>query len=167
VQQQVASGDLSMIAAVEIAKMDTKTRATIMPQIERNMSAAKVRKLGKRVAQEAGAKAKPGKAANKQKGAKRDASIVTWQNARAKQQKIAQFSAHLAAATTKEKTSKDYFELRGALGCLLWCRGDLDSPILPSEKKSEHSGSDAKVLKKFQALVKAEAKKYTPPAEDE
>lgn len=167
VQKQVVSGDLSMLAAVEFAKMDAKTRDKIRPQIQRNMSAVEVKRLGKRASQEGGAKPAAGKAANKQRGAKRDAAIITWVGARQKQRQIVQFADTLDGATAKQKTLPEYSEIRGGLGVLLWCRGDLDSPVLPSEQKSEQEAGDAKVLRKFQALVRAEAKKFVPEEGEE
>jgi len=172
IQAQVEKGKMGVMAAIRIAKAfkdDKKVAAAVMPQITPNMSEKAVAELLKKTAKEQGATAAPGKKANKQKGAAKAAASVTWKGKREKQEYIVEFSAYLAAATAAEKKTSEYSEVRGALAAILWDRGDLEDPFVPSENKKdwEDAKADAKTLKTFDAIVAAEAEKYEEEEEEE
>ena len=164
VQGQVSSGELSMIAGLELAKLDEKTRKSIKDDLEEGISAAKIKQLAKAAAKKGGATPTPGKTAKHQKGANRAAALTAWKGASEKQKQVAELCYYLTNAEDEEVGTGDYHELRGAVGYALWDRGDLDNPILPGLEPDEPD--DKKALKKFVSLTKAEAKKYTPPADD-
>lgn len=161
IQKHVASGDMSMLAGVELAKMDPDVRKKIRAQIQANTSAEEVKRLAKQMARAEGAKPKPGQKANRAKGATKAAAKYTWRPTRQKQGVIAEIAFKIAVEASKDdEGTEPWCELRGALAYALWERGDLEEPILPDRKTKDKR--ERKVLDEFSALAKAEAKKHTP-----
>lgn len=168
VQAQVETGEVSTLAAIEVAKLDDKTRKAISTELHTGISAAEVRKLAKTAAKAAGATTTDGKDAKKKKGAQRDAALAAWKGSKAKQAIVRQFCYYLNGAEGDEVGTTEYHELRGAIGAILWDRGDLESPVLPSMDPSEDDDpkASAKLAKAFNKIVASEAAKYEPPEED-
>ena len=175
VQKRVSAGTMSVGAALEYTKLDSKSRKAIEDQLEEGISAKKVRELGKKAAKESATKTDAA-GANKKKGADRDVSLTTWKGSRGKQDQIAYFCYLLESAKVEGENLDTDFDLlivRGAILSLLWDRGDFESIFLPDAEDEENlpegmsKAAAAKETKRFWSLVKAEAKKYTPPPEEE
>jgi len=162
VVKKVEKGEISMIAGLELAKLDDDTRKKIKGDLTAETSAAEVKKLAKAAAKESeGATDGAGKPNQKKTGKARDAALYTWQGSKAKQAKIAELAYYIANAG-EDKGTGDWHELRGSLAALLWDRGDLTEIMLPNAESEKPA--DKKALKKFEELVEKEAAKHTPPA---
>lgn len=165
VQKRVSSGELSANTGLEVAKLDPSTRAALKDALKGDLTPAEVRRLAKTVASEnpdAAAASTDGKAATRKTGPARDASLVVWRQAKTKQGVLAKLCHAFVNATDEEKGTPDYYEMRGALGILLWDRGDLadEEYLLPPMDSDEPAV--LKALKRVDALIAKEAKKYTP-----
>lgn len=173
VQEKVEEGVLSSNAALEYARLSPEARKSISDKIEDGISASRVRELGKQAAKASGAEGEKGKKANKQKGAKRDAALVSWKGSKTKQGEITFLSYVLEECENDPDVPDDdneYLRIKGALTALLWDRGDIDTTILPDpdDPPEGMTKTDAKkIVKAFKATVKAEAAKYEPPVEEE
>jgi len=168
VQKQVASGEMSMIAGLEVAKLDEKTREKIRKEINSATSAAKVRQIAKKAAQD-GTSAQTGRA-NEKKGAKRDASVTAWKGSRDKQEAIRYLAHSLHNCAKEDIGTVGYHEIRGALAFALWDRGDLDDYELlePADCESPKDVPAAKkALATFAAIVQAESAKHKPDEDDD
>lgn len=162
VQKNVANGTWSQIAALEYARLDTKTRDRIKDRINQATTAADIRSLRKEAERESVAtKAAKGVAAKVSK----KPVVATWRGSREKTQTLQGLCAMLEAAEANQIGTPNYHEVRGAIGVLLWDRGDRNDPVLPDLKpaKGPDYASDMKDLTAFNAIVKAEAAKYVPP----
>lgn len=165
IKKRVASGDMSANTGLVVAKMDPATRKALSEQLKGDLSAADVKKLAK----EAGIKQEgeaDGKQAKRKEGLKRDAALIVWRPAKVKQALLQRLCHTYVGATEEEKEQADFNEVRGAIGLLLWDRGDLsdDGYLLPPIGSEDPA--DAKVLKRVDALIAKEAKKFTPDAEE-
>ena len=171
VQTKVAlglkEGGISLRAGLELAKLDDATRQQVKDALSENPTSAEIKRAAKKAATEAGASSKPGKTANKQKGQQRDAALITWQGSRAKQKTISYLANLMHTCDKDEVGTVDYHEIRGALGVLLWDRGDLEDFHLPSTDPKECSASEKKLLKKLESIVTAESAKHKPDADAE
>lgn len=174
VQKRVESGDISMNAGLEIAKLDEKTRSKIKKALEADIkggeqvSRASVKRMAKQAAQADGATGQAGKKANKQKGQSRDAALTAWQGSRSKQKTIAYLANLMVTCPKDEIGTTEYYEVRGSLAALLWDRGDIDGIHLPPivEKECE-TGAEKKLLKKINGIIVAEAKNHKSDKDDE
>ena len=165
VLKKVQAGELSVSAGLELAKLDDKTRAKIKDSLSVNAGRNEIKKAAKAAAKAAGAAEIDGKKVQQKTGAARDAALVAWRGSKAKQAKLAELCHYLETAEKDEVGTIDYHELRGAIGMLLWDRGDIDDPILPSLEPDEDD--EKKQLKFLLAVIKAEAAKFTPPPAEE
>jgi len=165
VRKRVAAGSMSANTALEVAKLDPETRKAIADQLKGDMSAPEVRKLAKDLATES-AGASDGGSAKRKEGVKRDAALIVWRSAKTKQALLQSLCHTFVNATAEDKKGDDFLELRGAIGLLLWDRGDLgdDGYLLPPANATEPA--DLKVLKRVDAIITKEAKRYVPPAEE-
>ena len=161
VQAHVESGEMSMIAGLELAKVDSSTRKKIKDALAPGVSAAEVKKLAKKAAKES-ASPKPGKSAQHQKGKARDAALRVRKGSREKEAMLRRLCHMTVNADDEEVGTVYYHENRGAITTLLWDRGDLDSPFAPAMDTSgeENVAQAKKALKAFDLLVKGEAAKY-------
>lgn len=169
VQAKVSEGELSMIAGLELAKIDDSTRKKIKDALHSGMSAAEVKKLAKSAAKAAAAP-KPGKSAQHQKGAARDAALRTWKGSKTKQAMLQQLSFLIVNSPENDVGTVYYHEMRGGVAALLWDRGDLETPFAPALKAEDEEDMSLaqakKALKAFNTVVEAEAAKHTPETED-
>lgn len=165
VRLRVEAGTMSVAPALELAKLDPATREKIKGSLSEDTSANEVRRLAKEAGKETATDAEThdGKSAKKKKGASRAASLAVWKGSKEKQSTIAMLCSLLNGATAEEKDSSDFSEMRGAVAALLWDRGDLSDVTLPAAGTAD--AKEIKLLKTFDAIVAAEAKKHTPPAE--
>lgn len=163
VRKRVAAGSMSANTALEVAKLDPETRKAIADQLKGDMSAPEVRKLAKALATESSG-ASDGGSAKRKEGVKRDAALIVWRSAKTKQALLQGLCHTYETATVEDKKGDDFLELRGAIGLLLWDRGDLgdDGYLLPAQAATEPA--DLKVLKRVAAIITKEAKRYVPPA---
>ena len=176
VQSKVETGELSMIAGLELARADSGVRKKIQDSLHPNISAADMKKLVKAAAKSSGAEDANGKTAKHLKGKQRDAALVTWQPSKAKQAKLREVCYMIVNSTAEEKEYAEFFETRAVAATLLWDRGDFPVPHPPTinpdsaadgiddakEAASEVKAAKA-ALKKYNDLVASEAAKFVPP----
>jgi ParB family chromosome partitioning protein len=174
VQKQVEEGEVSMIAGIEIAKLDDAVRKSIKDELHKNISAADVKKLAKQAAKQDEAVATTdGKSAQHKTGKARDAALVTWKSSKDKQAALRRMAYWLVnEASDEDKKEGYYFEARGFVNGLLWDRGDIEDAFPPTiDPDSEETAAEKKAAKKALAdwdkRVKAEAAKHTPDEVDE
>lgn len=163
VKKKVEAGTVAIAPALELAKLDDATRAAIKSSLTDDTSATEVRRLAKEAAKATAAGAASstdGKSAKKKKGSARAASLATWRGSKEKQAQLAELCSLMSSSNEEEKKLPDYFEVRGAVAALLWDRGDLGKVVLPDQASTD--AKDLKVLKTFDEIVKAEAKKVAP-----
>jgi len=176
VQSKVETGELSMIAGLELARADAGVRKKIQDALHPGISALDMKKLIKSAAKSAGAPDANGKTAKHLKGKQRDAALVTWQPSKAKQAKLREICHMIVNSTDEEKEYAEYFETRAVASTILWDRGDFPVPHPPSinpasagegiadEKEAAKEVKAAKAaLKKFDDLVASEAAKHKEP----
>lgn len=173
---KVQAGELTATAALELAKLDPDTRKAIKDELKEGTSAADVKKLAKAAAKAAEDKASEeeeeepelpdGKGAKGKKGAARDKAIATWRGSREKVGELRQTCAKFLEmeADAEDKGCCDQFELRGSIAWALWDRGELSVPVAPDLKPKDAAGKTA--LEVFNRIIKVEAERYTPPAEE-
>ena len=154
---QVASGQTSLIAGLEIAKLDDKTRKAIKDKLTVGISAADVRKLAKSAAQESGAAATGKGDARHRKGAARDAALKAWRQSRAKGEKLIEL-CHVHETAGAEMGTKPWHEIRGAIAYGLWDRGELKDAILPDLDTKD--AGEKKLLAKVAGIIAEEAAKH-------
>lgn len=168
VQKMVEEKKLSLISALEIAKLDESTRKAMAAELQQrfteagdktvDLSAAEVRRMAKSHA--SGSATNDGKSANKKSGAQRDAALTAWKGQRVKQQDIINLCYHLSQATAEEVKASpiEFAEARGSLAFALYDRGDLNHYILPDANSEE--AKDVRTRKLFESLIQSEAKKH-------
>jgi len=168
VQKQVEEGEISMIAGIEIAKLDDETRKAIKDELNKNVSAADVKKLAKQAAKADESVATDAKSAQHKTGKARDAALVTWKSSKDKQQALRRMAYWLEnEASDEDKSEGYYFEARGFVNGLLWDRGDIEDVLPPTtDPDSEETAAEVKAAKKalkvWSKLVKDEAAKHVP-----
>ena len=168
VQLKVAAGALPFVVALEMAKYDDDaTRARIFDYFEQNgdekITLKQVKKLAKQAS--AGSDDEPAKASNKKKGKKRAAALIVRRSAKEETAQLEALCFSLLNATEEEKSLQNWFEMRGAIGALLWSRGDTEWPVLPPIDPSHlpNAKAAAKELKRIGGLIEAHAGKYEAP----
>jgi len=169
IQTRVADGSLPVASALELSKLDETTRTAVAERLKDAVTAPKIRQAAKEIARTAQAAAgadtttTDGKANNRRTGADRAANLVTWKSSKAKQEMISKIAYYyIQALGTNEEGTSEFHEMRGNLAFAFWDRGTLETPVLPAH--NPESAQDKKVVALFTNAVKAEAKKYTPPA---
>jgi ParB/RepB/Spo0J family partition protein len=167
VQAKVESGELAMIAGLELAHADDATRKAIKDQLQPGISASEIKKLVKAAAKAEGTEVPTKKTGAKytakhQKGKARDAALVIWKSGKAKQAAIQELGHLIHTASAEEKEYALFHELRGMFAYALWDRGDFESPYAPSlDPSSEEDTKTAKAaLKEFEAAVASESAKH-------
>lgn len=168
VQSHVESGEMSMIAGLELAKVDNATRKEMKDELEPGMSAASIKKLAKKTAK-AKTTPTPGKSAQHQKGAKRDAALRVRKGSREKEAMLRKVAFMVKNADDDEVGTVYYHELRGTISTLLWDKGDLDTPFAPgmNPDEEENKSQAKKALKAFDLLIGAAAAEYKGEGEGE
>lgn len=169
VQKNISEGRWSVQAGLEYARLDPKTRDKIRDQLDAETTAQDIRALRKEAEREVAATKiakgeKPGKVTKKGDPVRKP-EVTAWRGSRDKQSQIQKLSAMLAGADADDVGTSAYHEVRGALGALLWDRGDRSEVILPDlepDKKDKSYAAQMKDLTAFNAIVKAEATKYLP-----
>lgn len=177
VKKRVFDGSLNYMAGLELALADPVLSAKVLKQLPaldaeeiekgkvETVSLAQVKRMLKAAAKEsgAGAQADPSKPNNKQ-GSKAASAAVqySWRSKADLHAGIGEACLQMVDTEEKDREYQPYLELRGAVAAMLWNRGDLDAYVPPplDPATSEDAVAAAKELKRFDALVKAEAKKY-------
>jgi ParB family chromosome partitioning protein len=166
IQEKVKTGDFSARAALELHKLPKDIQKRMENEVGPHTSAADIRRERKRLEREdvkKETKAGSGKDATKTGGGKpAERSAIAWRPPTEKKLQIESLSYSLHSAEGDEVGSIDYHEVRGALGALLWCRGDLEDPLLPSihEEEMENKTRDKKINEIFNTIVANEAARH-------
>jgi len=163
IQKQVLDGSLSVYAGLEVAKLDAKTRERIKKSLHEGITIKEIKKLAKGATGGAGVAASAS-GSKRLKGETRDASLVVRRGLREQNAAMAEAAYYYVNADKDAVGTTDYHELRGALGIMLWVRGDLESWILPDidPKVEENTKAAAAINAKFESRVKAAAVKFEP-----
>lgn len=171
VQKNIQAGRWSIAAGLEYARLTPKQRETVRTKLNNATTAEDMRRLRKAAERdEVAVKAAKGEKTVKttKSGAiSKRPPIAVWRASREKQAMLQELCDLLVNAKD-EIGSPNYHEVRGAVGSLFWDRGDRTEVLLPDmepDKTSETYAADMKDLTAFNAMVKAEAAKYTPPEE--
>jgi len=167
VQLKVEAGEMSMVAGLELARLDPHIRKKIQDSLHPSISAAEIKKLGKVAAKSekevvTGSEKDKGKSAKYLKGKQRDAALVVWRPSKEKQGRLQEVAHVIHSATKEDEGYSQYHELRGIAATLLWDRNELATPYPPTTMpESEDNVAAAKAeLKKYNELIEIEAKKY-------
>ena len=163
IQNQVMKGTLSVHAGIAIGKLDAKAREKIKKSLHSGITAKEINDLAKKQAEKGGASASAS-GSTRLKGEERNASLVVRRGLREQNAAMAEAAYYYVNADKDAVGTTDYHELRGALGLMLWARGDLASWILPDidPKVEENVKAAAAINAKFESRVKAAAVKFEP-----
>lgn len=172
VQKNISDGRWSVQAGLEYARLDPKTRDKIRDKLSTETTAQDIRAFRKEAERaETVAKAakgeKPGKTTKTGAPALKS-EVTAWRGSRDKQSEIRRLAALLVGCADEEVGTEDYHEIRGALGALLWDRGDRSDILLPSNKPSKSDkdyAAQMKDLAAFNAVAKSEAAKHSQNTE--
>ena len=173
IREKVRSEQLSARAALELHKLPAHIQKAMEESVGPHTSAADIRRERKRLErEEVKRETKPGTGADvtKTKGGKpADRAAVAWRPPTEKKLQIGALSHSLHSAEGDEIGSIDYHEVRGALGALLWCRGDLEDPLLPSihEEEMENKAKDRKTNEIFNQIAANEAARHEARGSEE
>ena len=169
IQKRVETGAMSMVAGLEYAKLDDKTRKQVASALEEGQtaSAADIRRLRKEADTQAkieGA-AKPDDKKGKEKPSKRVA--VAWRGSREKQELLQAVCYDLVSMKEEGTDAADYdfIETRAVAMTLLWDRGDLTELEVPGEDTTETK--EKKALAVFWKVVESEAAKHEPEEDED
>lgn len=172
VRKKVEAGEIGMIAGLEFAKLDEKTRKAVADEITSGTSAADVRRLRKNAENKASSEAAADAAETDKDGKgkktkKPKVSPTAWRGSREKQALLREVSYDLVQMQ-KEKTDPmdyDFIESRALAIALLWDRGDLDTVEVPPENTDVAKEKKALVI--FWKKINEAASLYEPPADAE
>lgn len=154
VRKKLASGELSMNAGIELAKLKDAERDAVIKAMEDGgaSSASDIRRLRKQVeTEDAVVEAQTGKKA-KATASKRVATA--WRGSREKQAALQAMCASLIKME-RDESDAGFLELRAQVVMLLWDRGDMESFDIPSETAEDTKTK--KALKVFWTIVGNEA----------
>lgn len=171
IQKRVESGAMSMVAGLEYAKLDDKTRKSVSAALEdgQTASAADIRRLRKeadtKAKIEGAAKPDDPKKSGKDKPSKRVA--VAWRGSREKQELLQAVCYDLVSMKEEgtDPADYDFIETRAVAMTLFWDRGDLTELEVPGEDATETK--DKKALAVFWKVIEQEAAKHEPEDDDE
>lgn len=169
VQKAVGKGKLGFTTAIEAAKLDDDTRKAVLKEFAEDddpemASSTKIKAFAK--ALNAGADTSPKKAANKKKGKARAAGLKAWKGKKPIESQLAELCHLLIIAEEKETTQ--WYEIRGAIGCILWQKGDISYPVMvPIDPAQTENPKDAKKeLARLSEIIESYAAKHTPEPEE-
>lgn len=160
VRKRLESGELTMGAGLELAKLDDSTRDDVLKAMEEGgtQSAADIKRLRKQVATEAALEEAASDGPKKTKRGTTPKRVATaWRGSREKQHMLQELCAKLLALT-KDEADAEFLETRAMVCILLWDRSDLTTLALPHEDARDTSS--VKALKVFWAIVGQEASKH-------
>lgn len=166
---RVQSGDLVPMAALEITKLPKAQQESVLEKVGPGATVADVRRVRKDMErEERRAAVTQGEDKGKTKSGKaRERAPTAWKSAREKQDRLRQLCYDFVNADEKE--TDGWHELRGAIAAMLWDRGDIESPMLPSihtdNEPDPASAKKANTL--FDGLVKNESSLYKPEDADD
>jgi ParB family chromosome partitioning protein len=111
---------------------------------------------------------KPGKAPKSPQIATPRRATASWRTAGEKTSMLRRMCKMITDIPESDRNTVDYCEFRGAIGVLLWDRGDFADVILPNESSTEPD--DQKILAVFARVVASEASLFkasdeAPPAQ--
>lgn len=164
---KVQSGDLVPMAALELTKLPKAQQEAVMEKVGPGATVSEVRRVRKEIEREERRTAvAQGEDKGKTKSGKaRERAPTAWKSAREKQERLRQLCYDFTEADEKE--TDGWHELRGAIAAMLWDRGDIESPMLPSVHTDSESdpGAAKKANTLFEGLVKNEASLFKPEEE--
>lgn len=167
VQKQIQSGNWSVAAGLEYARLDEKTKKAIKDKIGKTTTADDIRAYRKTAEKEAAAeKAAKGTAPvslTTRGTPSKPRPVTTWRGCREKHEVLREFCAKFDAFTAEQYGTPEYHEIRGMIGWILYDRGDRDTMFLPDlqpSKDDKDYAAQMKDLAGFNAVVKAEAAKF-------
>jgi ParB family chromosome partitioning protein len=162
-QVKVEENQVSMRTALEVMKLDDKTRKAVIAELTPTTTEKDVRKIRKEV--EAS-----GETPKKTDGRSTNRAVTAWRGSREKQDQLRRLCHFLVAAhdDAEQVGTADFHEVRGMVGYALWDRGDLADPVLPAFDVSEEDDPKAAAAQNniFMKVVRAEADKYEPQGND-
>lgn len=88
---------------------------------------------------------------------------TAWRSPGEKTTTLRRLAAIMAQTGEADQATAEYCEIRGAVGLILWDRGDLSDPLLPDPAATDTA--QRKVLAVFAKIVAAEAAQYVAPTE--
>ena len=165
VQEMVRDGKVAAQTALEVAQLPEEVRKDVYGKVGPGTTAKDIRKLRRefeRAAKEEG----DGTATPRRKDRTgREAPMTrTWKSPKEKSAKIAEYAYYLREEA-ESTDGEDFHFYRGLLAAALYDRGDIDTPYVPSIHTDD--AAEAKFNELFDTVMNAEAKKFTPPEEDE
>lgn len=167
IREKLATGDITMNAGLELAKLDEKTRDEVVKAMEDGgaSSAADIRRLRKQVKTEQDLEEAATAGPKKTKRGTAPKRVATaWKGSREKQQALQDLCASLHGMA-KDEGDAEFLEKRAMVCVLLWDRGDLSGLVLPAE--SAKDTASVKALKFFWAVVGQEAAKQAKADDSE
>jgi ParB family transcriptional regulator, chromosome partitioning protein len=159
-QAKVEEG-ISIRTALEVAKLDEKTRKAVIAELTPNTAQTEIKKMRKDLELKA-------KTPDEKKALTKTPhrAITAWKGSRNKTAEIRRLCYYLSQAhnETDDFGTPDYHEVRGALAFALWDRGDLSSTMLTSvyveDEDDPIQAKKANVA--FMRIVSTEADQHTP-----
>lgn len=165
VRKKLATGVLSMNAGLELARLDDKTRDSVVKAMEEGgaTSAADIKRLRKQVATEEAVVEAEKPSGKKAKTAASKRVATAWRGSREKQAALQSMCATLVKME-RDETDAGFLELRAQVIMLLWDRGDMESFDIPREDAEDTKSK--KALKVFWTIVGNEAASATSSGDE-
>jgi ParB/RepB/Spo0J family partition protein len=166
VQEKVQAGELPMTAALELTQLPEDVREKIEDRLGPDTTASEIRRIRKKIeadaAKEKAEKGEDIESRRKRGGEAKTRQATAWKTPSEKKMQLGQMAMSLHGADGDEIGTYDYHELRGGLAALLWDRGDLESPFLPTiyEEEMENPAQEKKLNALFNEIVANEAARH-------
>jgi hypothetical protein len=167
IQDKVSSGQFSERAALEFHRLPPMIQAAMEEEVGPHTTAQAIRLRRKRQERKiVKEKAARGEDFTRRRrghdgmaGKPFQRGAIAWRTATEQKLQIGQLSNSLSDL---KYGSHEYHEVRGALGAALWCRGDLDDPLLPSihVDKMDDPVAEKKLNEIFNQIVANEAARH-------
>lgn len=165
-REKLASGDVTLAAGLELAKLDDTVRDEVIKAMEEGgaSSAQDIRRLRKQVEDEKSLEEAATSGPKKtDRGTTPKRVPTAWRGSREKQQLLQELAAKLQGVP-KDEADGEFLELRAMVCVLLWDRGDLQALSVPHEDAKD--SASVKALKVFWSIVGQEASKQKEAVEE-
>lgn len=159
VRKKLESGELTMNAGLELAKLDESVRNDVIKAMEDGgaSSAADIRRIRKEVQTEKNLEEAAKSGPKKTKRGTAPKRVATaWRGSREKQAMLQELCGKLLGSE-RDEGDADFIETRAMVCALLWDRGDLTALAVPHEDAKD--SATKKALTVFWSIVGAEAAK--------
>jgi hypothetical protein len=180
VQKLAESGKVGTVAALELAKLDGDTRKGVIAALDAENEGKKgattytedaIRAKAKEIArgnESATTATDTGKRHTRAKGGARAAQLITWRGSKAKSEVLGQLAFQFSTMSEdpEQQGTASWYELRGALGLILYLRTDLNDATLPPPLDDNTSIAEKKILVLFDKLVASQAKQWAKANKD-